>query len=586
MSEIYVLDFNYHRLSDSEIQSIIRSKATSQPTEFTSTGKGIIAKFNTEEDSNFIFAPDTVRHFLAKSLYASLSPNTQKERNIYIPQPPPYIYNQPEYAIITEIQNNNHTAIVGLKKFESKQTGRKFFILTPINNAETQKLASIGKISLFGVELPAEAKKNAPTNRARGTSHHMARGSTQQMTGVHLTASHRPGQSTGPPGPVTNHSYWTGPQNNYNQHRPVNQASYGLMYQGGSYPNISRTNGPPPHLNGPPPAASIGNTAGIATSHNGTGSQANNAAASHEPNQQVSTTTWNQTSLMHQNEQSMKLYSYNLVNLCERLSNGIETPELFIDNFNQILSENGMNTIKVPKPVIDASKMIYSSNQPKGPSTHNSTPTTTPTSTPTSTPNPSTPILTSNTSIAHSPSTTASYSTSTVSHSSTSSNTSTSQAPVIITPAITSTTASSVLTSSDPLTSSNNMPISATQVYAPITSSPPLSNIIPEAEPPPITITPSTPVQRCITPPYYSPIVNGAFSPVLTNGNNISATFVAAYDPPNSNIFKMCTPISNIISNSSHSTPVESNININLFKTKMGWSTKKPQISYLGTTEY
>ena len=127
MSEIYVLDFNYHRLSDSEIQSIIRSKATSQPTEFTSTGKGIIAKFNTEEDSNFIFAPDTVRYFLTKSLYASLSPNTQKRRNIYIRQPPPYIYDQPEYAIITKIHNKNHTAIVDLKKIRIQNNWEKIF---------------------------------------------------------------------------------------------------------------------------------------------------------------------------------------------------------------------------------------------------------------------------------------------------------------------------------------------------------------------------------------------------------------------------------------------------------------------------
>ena len=132
MSEIYVLDFNYHLLSDSEIQSIIRSKATSQPTEFTSTGKGIIAKFDTEEDSNFIFEPDTVRYLLAKSLYASLSPNTQKGRNIYIPQPPPYIYNQPEYAIITEIQNNNHTAIVGLKNLNPNKLGESSSFLPPL----------------------------------------------------------------------------------------------------------------------------------------------------------------------------------------------------------------------------------------------------------------------------------------------------------------------------------------------------------------------------------------------------------------------------------------------------------------------
>ena len=62
--------------------------------------------------------------------------------------------------------------------------------------------------------------------------------------------------------------------------------------------------------------------------HSGPGLQINNVATSQEPNQQVSTNTSKQINLQHQNEQSLKSYSYNLVNLCERLSNRSETPNI------------------------------------------------------------------------------------------------------------------------------------------------------------------------------------------------------------------------------------------------------------------
>ena len=146
MSEIHVQDFNFPRLTENEIKSTIISIATHQPIGFISTKSGIIAKFSTDEACNFIFAPNTSRYLHAKQLYATLSPQTQKDRNLYIADPPSNIFGLREYDIGNEIQIQNKTVIVEFKKFTSKKTNRNYFILTPINNEESKRLAALGKV--------------------------------------------------------------------------------------------------------------------------------------------------------------------------------------------------------------------------------------------------------------------------------------------------------------------------------------------------------------------------------------------------------------------------------------------------------
>ena len=92
MSEIHVQDFNFPRLTEHEIKLTIISIAPHQPIGFTSAKSGIIAKFSTDEACNFIFAPNTTRYLHAKHLYATLSPHTQKDRNLYIADPPSNIF--------------------------------------------------------------------------------------------------------------------------------------------------------------------------------------------------------------------------------------------------------------------------------------------------------------------------------------------------------------------------------------------------------------------------------------------------------------------------------------------------------------
>ena len=99
-------------------------------------------------------------------------------------------------------------------------------------------------------------------------------------------------------------------------------------------------------------------------------------------------------------------------------------PQIFINNFNQILTENGMVNINIPQSVIESSKTTFLSNHPKGPSIYNPNPS--------PTTNPSTPIPNSNPSNRPSPIPTAFISTPTVSQSSTYSNSTSSQALLLL----------------------------------------------------------------------------------------------------------------------------------------------------------
>ena len=122
------MDYNYPRLSERVIQEKISAIAPQNPIQFTTTNKGITVKFNAEEDCNFIFAPGSIRTLQTNQLYATLSSHMQNDRNIYITDPPNAIYARPEYELQNELQRNHRTDIIGLKKFISNKTQRKYII--------------------------------------------------------------------------------------------------------------------------------------------------------------------------------------------------------------------------------------------------------------------------------------------------------------------------------------------------------------------------------------------------------------------------------------------------------------------------
>ena len=88
MSEIFVYDSNTVKLTETAIKNHINSIAQLAPHTIRNTGKGIIFKFFKEADCNFIFSHYVIKRLADINLKASLGIETQKQRNIYIHDPP------------------------------------------------------------------------------------------------------------------------------------------------------------------------------------------------------------------------------------------------------------------------------------------------------------------------------------------------------------------------------------------------------------------------------------------------------------------------------------------------------------------
>ena len=172
MSEIFVFDNNLPKLSESDISNSIKSVAPRGPYTIVNTGKGIIFKFYREEDTNFIFTPYAKSCFGVKKLNVSLSSHSQRERNIYISDPPGQFLNHSEEDFISDIWARHGVNIASFKIFKSAKTGRDYFIFTPINSTVTKNILKAGKIIIFGQEFPVQAKRGATQSNtsAVGTS--------------------------------------------------------------------------------------------------------------------------------------------------------------------------------------------------------------------------------------------------------------------------------------------------------------------------------------------------------------------------------------------------------------------------------
>ena len=653
MSEIHVLDYNSPRLSDRAIQDIVTAIATRNPTQFTNTNKGIIAKFDADEDCNFIFAPGSIRKFQANQLYASLSPHTQNDRNIYITDPPNAIYARPVHEIRNELQINHRTDIIGLSKFISKRTQRNYIIITPINKEETKKIATLGKVYIFNHELPAQAKRNVPVRNTQST---VRQGAPRpdvlhdpiQYSGPDQSSSSP--QLSGQPGSVLPaQSYGRGAQYNLNYQAPHRQQQFWSSHPPPSGPvqHVQQvqtaTNGlaqqPSHHLNvhnGPPsyqvPTDPVQRVQQIQTAPTGPAQQpaqqlnipnsspshqvphqgygpipngptgAQNAAAA-QPNQYGST-LGSQTAPPQgpycQNEQNLIVYSYNIINLCNSLSTGVETPEKFVSNFNLILSENGLIPINVPQSVIESSYQMYLSKQSNGPSPSIST-STAHSATPIAS-RPATPIVSQSTTsivdqsavpiISQSEASIVSQSAALIVSQPTAptvslpptSIVSQSVAPIVSqspTPIVSQSTTHIVPQSTTPTVSHSSSSISPSTPFH--TATPTTINTATSTSPSlpayqvststtsPLPVTTpsieSTPIQRRPIQQYTTPLTNVVFNPVTSSENT-----------PSSTILNISSSLSNLFSNIRQSTPINllSTKRNNLFRTNMGWSRNKP----------
>ena len=198
MADLFVYDHNDPKLTETEIYANIISVAPKFPDNHFHTGKGYIFKFFKDTDVNFIFTSYATSFFTSKKLSVSLSVETQKQRNIYIPDPPMSLLNYYEQQFISDIRARYAINILSFKKFKSNKTNRNYFVFTPYDNTVTKRLTDIGSIILFNQELPIQAKLGAQPNR--GTT-----GSPLPQP-VHQARTHSLGQQK-----VNNNPHQNGP---------------------------------------------------------------------------------------------------------------------------------------------------------------------------------------------------------------------------------------------------------------------------------------------------------------------------------------------------------------------------------------
>ena len=163
MSEIFIYDSNTAKLSENEIRNHINAIAQLAPHTMKNTGKGIVFKFFKEADCNFIFSHYVIKRLAELNLKASLWNQTQKECDVYIPDPPEPYLNFTEQQFIADIWKRYGVHVLSFKKFTSAKTGRNYFIFTPVNSTATKSLIHAGKIILFDYVFPVQAKRGTET---------------------------------------------------------------------------------------------------------------------------------------------------------------------------------------------------------------------------------------------------------------------------------------------------------------------------------------------------------------------------------------------------------------------------------------
>ena len=87
MSEIFVYDKNPCKRPEKDIYDYVSRLAPRAPYTYVNVGKGLILKFQNEEDTNFIFTPSAILSFETHNLNVSLTIHSQRARNIYISNP-------------------------------------------------------------------------------------------------------------------------------------------------------------------------------------------------------------------------------------------------------------------------------------------------------------------------------------------------------------------------------------------------------------------------------------------------------------------------------------------------------------------
>ena len=266
---------------------------------------GYIVVYATEDSVNYYFDPRTCRDLQNAGLEFKLSFKSQEQREIFILDPPLYIYNKMEQDIIPDLEQQNNITILSLHKFESKKTLRKYFKIILSCENDKNRIVNNKNIKIFLDELRATPRiaKQHPSGRQQ-----------------------QPGPSTNSRNYTNNYNN-TNNNNNYNNNNNNNStylpstSVWGKRFQhgpiaGNNY-NSNRNHGLMPS---PPGLATVETQAA---------------------------------------ELDMKIFLMSVSNIAEKLSSGMPNPEMFVMNFNSVLTHNGYNAVNIPNDILESSKLIY-----------------------------------------------------------------------------------------------------------------------------------------------------------------------------------------------------------------------------------
>ena len=271
---------------------------------------GHIVEYAFEEDVNFIFNPRNIEILKSKNLTAELTNKTAKNRAIWLPNIPEHVFNKDIPTLTEALVQATKSRILHVKKYASL-SGRKYIILTAASKTSRDAILALKSLNLFGscvnveqvLEKPRygyyQNHERQPSPRhAPATSVHPAWGAGYQ--------GDLPCPTFRPPPPALHHD------------REFPGLPMGTPFPWENKPKTTSTGNP--HL------------------------QENNGIT---PNH------------VFKNEHDMKFYIDTSMNLCLKLSAGIEKPEEYVSVLNEMYSNKGLPTIDVPNHYLITSRNKY-----------------------------------------------------------------------------------------------------------------------------------------------------------------------------------------------------------------------------------
>ena len=257
---------------------------------------GITVDYPNESTVNKFLDADIINRLKDHMLTPSLSYDTQLKREIYITNVPTDIFNKADASITLDIETENQITLTKMQKFDPETTKKNTIKLIMNSESSKNKVATKGSIKLFNRQLPAYAK--VPKRTQTTSSNSTFRGQPN------LQAHHNTGMG--------NRHHRT-PPNAQQQWPDLPHSSY---WAGNRYNASSR----PPLLATPPGLAAWQNQ-------------------------------------FYDTEITIFLQATGVI--CEKLSSGLENPEVFVSNFNEVLTEKGYCTVHIPHSILNSSRHIY-----------------------------------------------------------------------------------------------------------------------------------------------------------------------------------------------------------------------------------